>query len=622
MILFDCQNPIKKSFTIGGITYCKKIFLILFLILTAISIDAQKEDHIWLFGSSVADNLSDTVKLDSTKGSTNFDFNYDPPRVHYDPERKWDIRTTNGSICDELGEMQLYTNGQVIYDGNHNIVEDTINYNAQWDNWNIIWDGVLINDGLPAIQGALILPMPENKKKLYVFYSSYELEISRTTRMNYALVQNIDNDYILLDKDIPILEGDTLSSGNLNAVKHANGRDWWIIFGKRDHSQFYQYLLTNEGVKYWGEQHIGDAYDSVRGQLYFSNKGDKIAVCSLDKFGEDGAEVYIVDFDRSTGEISNPVQDRLEGNSFSQGISFSPNGRFLYATDSEKVYQYDLEATDIIDSRILVANYDGYIYYYPGDLDSVTALKSKFGWMAQGPDGKIYISTTSGSTRRFHRINNPNREGEVCDVDQHSIVTPTSLGRGVPNFPNFRLGPLDGSLADTLGIDNHPIAKFRYVKDSLEDLRVHFFDLSYFDPVDYEWDFGDGSTSTDLEPNHEYAEKGVYEVCLTVSNDYDTNTSCKMVMLGSTSTIDKEYEVDVSIYPNPTSDYLTINMHNYLVIDGAVCFYNLSGIEVKVLSFRSASTVIGLQELGPGVYIYKVYDGAEEVYSGKVVKVE
>ncbi len=622
MILADRLDVIKISFAIGDITYCKNIFLVLLFTLTVISIDAQKEDYIWLFGSDVADNLDISTIADTTNGSTNFDFNFDPPRVHYDPERIWDFFTTNASICNEAGAMQLYTNGQVIYDGDHKIVEDTINYNAQWDNWNILWDGVLINDGLPAIQGAIILPMPENNKKLFVFYSSYELEISRTTRMNYALVQNIDNDYILLDKDIPILEGDTLSSGNLNAVKHANGRDWWVIFGKRDHSQFYQYLLTNEGIEYWGEQHIGDAYDSVRGQLYFSNKGDKIAVCSLDKFGEDGAEVYIADFDRATGEITNPVQDRLEGNSFSQGISFSPNGRFLYATDSERVYQYDLESDDIIDSRILVANYDGYIYYYPGDLDSVTALKSKFGWMAQGPDGKIYISTTSGSTRRFHRINNPNLEGEACDVDQHSIVTPTSLGRGVPNFPNFRLGPLDGSPADTLGLDNHPIAKFRYVKDSLEDLRVHFFDLSYYDPVDYVWDFGDGDTSTALEPNHEYAEKGVYEVCLTVSNIYDTNTSCKTLMLGTTSTADQKYNVDVSIYPNPASDYLTVNIHNYLAIDGVVRFYNMAGEMMKEEVLTSASTIVDIRELPSGVFVYQIYDGVQEIYNGKVVKVK
>ncbi|MGK0316089.1 MAG: PKD repeat protein, partial [Saprospiraceae bacterium] len=222
----------------------------------------------------------------------------------------------------------------------------------------------------------------------------------------------------------------------------------------------------------------------------------------------------------------------------------------------------------------------------------------------------------------FHRINNPNWKGEACDVDQHSIVIPTSIGRGVPNFPNFRLGPLDDNPADTLGLNNHPVAKFRYVQDTLEDLRVHFFDLSYYDPEDYLWDFGDGNTSDELEPNHAYAEKGVYEVCLTVSNIYDTSTSCKTIMLGTTSTIDKELAVDVSIYPNPTSDYLTINFHNYIALDGMVRFYDVSGREVKSVVLERASTILDLQNLPSGAYLYKVYDEGDELYTGQVVVVK
>ncbi|MGK0315588.1 MAG: hypothetical protein ACI86M_001820, partial [Saprospiraceae bacterium] len=113
----------------------------------------------------------------------------------------------------------------------------------------------------------------------------------------------------------------------------------------------------------------------------------------------------------------------------------------------------------------------------------------------------------------------------------------------------------------------------------------------------------------------------VYEVCLTVSNIYDTSTSCKTIMLGTTSTIDKELEVDVSIYPNPTSDYLTINFHNYIAMDGMVRFYDVSGREVKSVVLERASTILDLQDLPSGAYLYKVYDGARQVYDGKVVVV-
>lgn len=47
----------------------------------------------------------------------------------------------------------------------------------------------------------------------------------------------------------------------------------------------------------------------------------------------------------------------------------------------------------------------------------------------------------------------------------------------------------------------------------------------------YAWDFGDGTTSTDAYPIHEYADFGSYEVCLTVTNDCGTETICEFVTI-------------------------------------------------------------------------------------------
>jgi len=38
-------------------------------------------------------------------------------------------------------------------------------------------------------------------------------------------------------------------------------------------------------------------------------------------------------------------------------------------------------------------------------------------------------------------------------------------------------------------------------------------------PYSYEWDFGDGNTSTDNNPRHKYKSKGTYTVLLTVTDD-------------------------------------------------------------------------------------------------------
>lgn len=54
---------------------------------------------------------------------------------------------------------------------------------------------------------------------------------------------------------------------------------------------------------------------------------------------------------------------------------------------------------------------------------------------------------------------------------------------------------------------------------------IHFTDLSTSDNgVDaWEWDFGDGSTSTEQNPTHTYAAPGTYLVCLTI---YDDDGGC------------------------------------------------------------------------------------------------
>ena len=45
----------------------------------------------------------------------------------------------------------------------------------------------------------------------------------------------------------------------------------------------------------------------------------------------------------------------------------------------------------------------------------------------------------------------------------------------------------------------------------------------------YFWDFGDGKTSTEINPIHEFCDQGTYTVCLTVTNSCGTSTTCQEV---------------------------------------------------------------------------------------------
>lgn len=64
-----------------------------------------------------------------------------------------------------------------------------------------------------------------------------------------------------------------------------------------------------------------------------------------------------------------------------------------------------------------------------------------------------------------------------------------------------------------------PVASFSASPTSgTAPLNVSFTDKSTGYPESWNWDFGDGSTSTEQKPVHTYSEAGKYTVNLTVTN--------------------------------------------------------------------------------------------------------
>ena len=63
----------------------------------------------------------------------------------------------------------------------------------------------------------------------------------------------------------------------------------------------------------------------------------------------------------------------------------------------------------------------------------------------------------------------------------------------------------------------NPVASFQYVIDQNDFLTVNFTNFSQ-NATSYEWDFGDGNSSTEENPTHTYMEVGDYTVVLTATN--------------------------------------------------------------------------------------------------------
>jgi len=78
------------------------------------------------------------------------------------------------------------------------------------------------------------------------------------------------------------------------------------------------------------------------------------------------------------------------------------------------------------------------------------------------------------------------------------------------------------------------VAEYSYFVD-FETLTLTLDNVSTGDLTSYFWAFGDNSFSTEFEPTHQYAEPGVYNVCLTVFNSATNCQSkvCYQVQIGA-----------------------------------------------------------------------------------------
>ena len=90
-----------------------------------------------------------------------------------------------------------------------------------------------------------------------------------------------------------------------------------------------------------------------------------------------------------------------------------------------------------------------------------------------------------------------------------------------------------------------------YAQFTFEKLqnRVQFNNLSSPNAVSYKWDFGDGSTSTQKNPIHIYAEPGYYDVTLTVRGQTGKDVAKMTVLINdrSTWTVDGVFFLDTEV---------------------------------------------------------------------------
>lgn len=503
------------------------------------------------------------------------------------------------TILNDLGgNIELYSDGCAIYNNTHALVNngDSINYTAAWRN--------CPDYGYLTVQGNVLLSMPGNDSMAVLVHLRVHDDLQSIDVLSTILRQNPEG-WSVQEKNTLIT---TLSSPSeyLAAVRHGNGRDWWIIVPEGRSNNFVRILLRTDGIHLVATQSIGRAlgWSFSAGQITFTTNGTRLIRFTPGN----GLDIY--DFDRCTGLLSNPIHGPIM-NISAGGCAVSPDSRFLYIPNSTELYQYDLTSQDILLSQELIGEYDGF-----RDPFSTTFYQA-----ALAPDGKIYITATNG-VKSMHVIHHPNRKGKACEFRQHDLHLPVHVDITVPNFPNYLIGPIDGSDCDTLGIDNVPMAEFRYEFDSLDERVVHFRNTSTFKPTDYYWTFGDGHASRDFEQDHLYYRSSTYRVCLTASNHYGSDTFCRDVPIILSQQYNPIELPEFTIAPNPVRDYLRVSFGSDLTDELEFELFDNQGklIRVDKLQKEILDHYLDFSKFLPGMYLYRITNNELKIYSGKIIK--
>lgn len=145
-----------------------------------------------------------------------------------------------------------------------------------------------------------------------------------------------------------------------------------------------------------------------------------------------------------------------------------------------------------------------------------------------------------------------------------------------------------------------------------------------FDPmasngVAWAWDFGDGTTSTDSVPTHQYQFNGTYDVCLTITDDFGcVDSSCERVDFATS--IQDQLDGQISFSPNPTHSLVIADFSTWAGKTVSISVIDMLGRTVSIGEVIAGPSVeLDLSQHANGMYtIIAEIDG--RYFTGKVLK--
>lgn len=383
-------------------------FSTVFFLIFHFVVFAQKEANVWHFGNGQGFDFNSGQAVQITGA----------------------MYTNEGctAYCDSLGNLLFYSNGGgrvqaagqntgMIWNANHEVLYDM--------------QGVE-GGGFSAAQSSVIIPAP-GETDVYYLFTMEEIEhyVDATPEVLAAEPNGRGFRYFKIDMSLNnglggVVEADVeiydYSFEGICAIRHPNEEDYWILINQ-DSTGIGVYQVTSSGVELMS---VYETEQSPSGQIKAAPTGPFGVVSCFEKVYASGV---LFDFDRTTGELSNP--DALPGFG-SEAVEFSSNGAYLYATltnpgmASQQLVRYNLATA--CELQVPVSETQEVLE------ENVTAY-----YMQLAPDQKIYYTYFDQNFEvSLGTINCVNSENPSITTSAYTFGAISDfVFATLPNFPSW-----------------------------------------------------------------------------------------------------------------------------------------------------------------------------------------
>jgi hypothetical protein len=209
----------------------------------------------------------------------------------------------------------------------------------------------------------------------------------------------------------------------------------------------------------------------------------------------------------------------------------------------------------------------------------------------------ITLTSSQGLTYQWNLNGAPieNANSSSLNVSDEGVYTVTvtnddqCLGSGTSSFVFAQ-------------VNESPVAEFTYTFNY--GSAVYEFENNSTGADSYFWDFGNGATSSEINPTFTFTEEGSNTVVLTAFNG-DCSTTYEWV-IADVSATELEVASSLNMFPNPTTGQLFVQLGGFEATPVFIAIYDMQGKMVLAANYvnqKGLTYTIDTAALADGLYV-------------------